>query len=112
MGAGGGRRLGIDEESLRTHPMRHVLTMAIGVARSFACIRTRCSRAGMQVLLCSDGLHGVITSETIGQFWPVDDGLEDKCRLLITLARDAGGPNNITAVLLQVHSLDRPCKQC
>ena len=27
-----GRRLGIDEASLRTHPMRHVLTMAIGVS--------------------------------------------------------------------------------
>ena len=27
-----GRRLGIDEMSLRTHPMRHVLTMAIGVS--------------------------------------------------------------------------------
>ena len=27
-----GRRLGIEEESLKTHPMRHVLTMAIGVS--------------------------------------------------------------------------------
>ncbi len=100
-----GRRLGIDEESLRTHPMRHVLTMAIGVSpqlrlHSYAVQPT----PGMQVLLCSDGLHGVITSEAIGQILAGDDGLEDKCRLLITLAREAGGPDNITAVLLQVHS--------
>ncbi len=27
-----GRRLGIDEAALKTHPMRHVLTMAIGVS--------------------------------------------------------------------------------
>ncbi len=27
-----GRRLGIDEETLKNHPMRHVLTMAIGVS--------------------------------------------------------------------------------
>ena len=29
-----GKPLGLDEESLRTHPMRHVLTMAIGVGSS------------------------------------------------------------------------------
>ncbi len=100
-----GRRLGIDEESLRTHPMRHVLTMAIGVSsqlrmHSYALEPT----PGTQVLLCSDGLHGVVPAEAIGEILAGTDGLEDKCRLLITLARDAGGPDNITAVLLQARS--------
>ena len=55
-----GRRLGLDEESLKTHPMRHVLTMAIGVSEQLRVHTYMLKPApGMQVLLCSDGLHGV-----------------------------------------------------
>ena len=99
-----GRRLGIDEESLRTHPMRHVLTMAIGVSSQLRLHSYALQpQPGTQVLLCSDGLHGVVTAEAIGEILAGSDGLEDKCRLLITLAREAGGPDNITVVLLQAH---------
>ncbi|HBY60859.1 MAG TPA: serine/threonine-protein phosphatase, partial [Solibacterales bacterium] len=56
-----GRRLGIDEASLKTHPMRHVLTMAIGVGSP---LRMHCYSYkplnGAEFLLCSDGLHGVV----------------------------------------------------
>src|SRR5450631_137708 len=56
-----GRRLGIEEAQLKSHPMRHVLTMAIGVSEN---LRTHSYVVplveGLQVLLCSDGLHGVI----------------------------------------------------
>ena len=97
-----GRRLGIDEESLRTHPMRHVLTMAIGVSSQLRVHSYALQPLpGTQVLLCSDGLHGVIPSETIGEILSAPESIEEKCRLLISAARDAGGPDNITAVLLQ-----------
>jgi protein phosphatase len=97
-----GRRLGIDEESLRTHPMRHVLTMAIGVSSQLRLHSYALQPLpGTQVLLCSDGLHGVVTAEAIGEILAGPDGLEGKCRLLIDAAREAGGPDNITVVLLQ-----------
>jgi protein phosphatase len=97
-----GRRLGIDEESLRTHPMRHVLTMAIGVSSQLRMHSYALQPGpGTQVLLCSDGLHGVVAAETIGGILSGPEGLEEKCRLLIDAAREAGGPDNITAVLLQ-----------
>ena len=97
-----GRRLGIDEESLRTHPMRHVLTMAIGVSSALRVHSYALQPVpGTQVLLCSDGLHGVIPAEAIGEILAGDATIEEKCRLLIAAARDAGGPDNITAVLLQ-----------
>src|SRR5690242_284492 len=56
-----GRPLGLDEESLRTHPMRHVLTMAIG-ARSPLTVHYDANLfgAGALVLICSGGLHGVL----------------------------------------------------
>lgn len=99
-----GRRLGIDEDTLKRHPMRHVLTMAIGVgnpvrvnARSIEVV------PGMQLLLCSDGLHGVVGAETISKVLsdPGQD-LQGKAQALIEAARNAGGPDNITVLILQV----------
>ncbi len=97
-----GRRLGIDEESLRTHPMRHVLTMAIGVSSQLR-VHSYALRPepGTQVLLCSDGLHGVLTSDIIAERLQADGDLQTRCQSLIKAARDAGGPDNITVVLMQ-----------
>ena len=97
-----GRRLGIDEDSLKTHPMRHVLTMAIGVSSQLR-IHTYSltPKAGMQILMCSDGLHGVASEDVVLQAMAGDGTLEEKCQVLVDAARDAGGPDNITAVLLR-----------
>lgn len=97
-----GRRLGLDEVSLRSHPMRHVLTMAIGVSAELR-IHTYVLRpqSGTQVLLCSDGLHGVVDAQLIAQTLSQPSSLEEKCQVLIQAAKNAGGPDNITAVLLQ-----------
>ena len=97
-----GRRLGLDEESLKTHPMRHVLTMAIGVSEQLR-VHTYALRPspGTQVLLCSDGLHGVAHEGDLVEALGSQDTLEEKCRHLIASARSHGGPDNITAVLLK-----------
>jgi serine/threonine protein phosphatase PrpC len=97
-----GRRLGIDESSLRTHPMRHVLTMAIGVSPELRVHSYALKpQPGAQILLCSDGLHGVVEAATIAETLAGDGTLESKCRKLIDAAKAAGGPDNITAVLLR-----------
>ncbi len=99
-----GRRLGIDDETLKRHPMRHVLTMAIGVGNPLRVnARTIVRTAGMQLLLCSDGLHGVIAAEAIAKVLgdPVKD-LANKAHTLIEAARDGGGPDNITVLILQL----------
>jgi len=97
-----GRRLGMDAFALRTHPMRHVLTMAIGVSpelrvHSYA-VRPQ---PGALILLSSDGLHGVLDSRDIADVLSGNGTLESKCRRLIETAKQAGGPDNITAVLLR-----------
>ena len=98
-----GRRLGIEEAQLKSHPMRHVLTMEIGVSES---LRTHSYvfplEPGVQVLLCSDGLHGVIGDQVISGALAAEGTLEEKAHNLIQLARAAGGPDNITTVLLRV----------
>jgi protein phosphatase len=97
-----GRRLGIDEESLKNHPMRHVLTMAIGVSENLRVHTYMVPLSpGMLVLLCSDGLHGVIREEELILSLSSPGTLEAKCRHLIATARSRGGPDNVTVVLLR-----------
>lgn len=97
-----GRRLGLDETVLKTHPMRHVLTMAIGVSDPLR-VHSYLLRPspGCQIMLSSDGLHGVVAAEAMASVLGSGQSLETKCQMLIDAARDAGGPDNITSLLLQ-----------
>jgi protein phosphatase len=97
-----GKPLGLDEESLRTHPMRHVLTMAIGVGSTLTIKYYMVSlKAGATLLLSSDGLHGVAKPDQIEQVLKESGTLEQKCRHLIDAARGNGGPDNISCVLIR-----------
>ena len=100
-----GRPLGLDEESLRHHPMRHVLTMAIGASAPLTINHYRVPLAnGNLVLICSDGLHGVLESPQMEQILNAGRNgasLEESCRNLIDAAKQAGGPDNVTAVLMR-----------
>ena len=100
-----GRPLGLDEESLRSHPMRHVLTMAIGAGAPLTVNHYSVElQMGAMVLMCSDGLHGVVESQQLEQILRGgQDGtpLEEICRQLIEAAKEAGGPDNVTAVLVR-----------
>jgi serine/threonine protein phosphatase PrpC len=97
-----GRRLGIDEASLKTHPMRHVLTMAIGVSPELRIYSgTLRPHTGELILLSSDGLHGVLEPGVIASTLSGNGSLQAKCERLIDAAKQAGGPDNITVVLLK-----------
>jgi protein phosphatase len=96
-----GRRLGIGEDQLKVHPMRHMLTMAIGVSQTLRIHSYAVPlESGAQFLLCSDGLHGVVDVQIIREILASGGALESKCHALIVAAKRAGGPDNITAVLL------------
>lgn len=100
-----GRPLGLDEESLKNHPMRHVLTMAIGASSPLTVNCYSIALApGALVLICSDGLHGVVDPlqlEGILESGRNGVGLEESCHKLIDAAKEAGGPDNVTTVLLR-----------
>lgn len=100
-----GRPLGLDEESLKSHPMRHVLTMAIGASAPLTVNYYSVPlRTGALVLICSDGLHGVVEPPKLEQILRGGrDGisLEESCRRLIQAAKEAGGPDNVTTVLVR-----------
>jgi protein phosphatase len=98
-----GRRLGIDEAALKIHPMRHVLTMAIGVSPELRVHSyTHHPHPGELIMISSDGLHGVVEQAVIAESLSGNGSLQAKCERLIEAAKRAGGPDNITVVLLQV----------
>lgn len=98
-----GSRLGLSEEALKKHPMRHVLTMAVGTGEQLR-IFTRIVQMDPwdQILLCSDGLHGVVGEETLADALDSEKSLPEKAHYLIEAAKTAGGPDNVTVVLIQL----------
>ncbi len=98
-----GRPLGLDDQSLKRHPMRHVLTMAIGVALPVTIHYYSVLLApGSVMLLSTDGLHGVLEAPVIeGILRNADHSLLQKCETLVNRTNAAGGPDNVTVVLIQ-----------
>lgn len=95
--------LGLSDAALRTHPMRHRLTMAVGIdadleSRYYGTVL----RTGTGVLLSSDGLHGLVSDKELAAIVNRTTlPLEQRCAELIQAARNRGGPDNITAVLFE-----------
>jgi len=54
------------------------------------------------VLLCSDGLSGVVTADDIAGIVTSTDALPKACQKLIDLANERGGPDNITVILARM----------
>jgi protein phosphatase len=88
-------------EQARVDPRRNVLTRSIGVGESVEVdggVLAGGLRLEDTLLLCSDGLHGLVSDEELASFASRDD-LDDACAGLIGLARERGGHDNITVVL-------------
>src|SRR5947209_8292920 len=89
-----GSKLGLTDEALRRHPMRHVLTMAVGTTDELRMNSYLVQlNAGDQVLLCSDGLHGVIDEKILHEALNSEKNLSEKCHYLIEAAKESGGPD-------------------
>jgi len=97
-----GRTLGLTEEQIHSHPFRNVLTMAVG-ARERIEVRSHELELepGDLLLLSSDGLHGVVDENLLVEALAADSSLTKKGAALIERARSNGGPDNITAVLVE-----------
>ena len=59
-------------------------------------------RAGDRVLLCSDGLYGLVGDPAIAMLLSEPHDVQQAVRLLVAAARAAGGSDNITAIVCEV----------
>ena len=98
----------ITRDQLETHPERHLLTQCIGTRKPLAVDTLEGTiEEGDLFLLCSDGLTGYATEQQV--FDIVSDkklGLEEMADQLIEAALQAGGGDNVTAVLAKVKKLE------
>jgi serine/threonine protein phosphatase PrpC len=91
----------ITEEEASSHPQRSLLLRALNGQDVEPDLSMRDARAGDRYLLCSDGLSGVVSFETIAQAMADPDPQATADRL-IELALRSGGPDNITCIVADV----------
>lgn len=97
----------ITREEAARHPQRSVITRAIGVSNDVDVDSMSLElQPGDQLLLCSDGLSGVVEDEDIARTLVEVDDPDEAVDALIDLANDAGGPDNITVLLLRYEDPD------
>jgi PPM family protein phosphatase len=90
-------------EDAKIHPQRSILTRALGVEEDIQVDETDVDvRPGDRVLLCSDGLTGMVDEDRILSILTDKPDPQAACRALIEAANQAGGQDNITAVVLDV----------
>jgi protein phosphatase len=93
----------LSDADARRHPWRNVVTRALtGGDDPEVDVSEVSLEAGDRLLLCSDGLSSVAASDQIQEILGRRDQLARICEALIAAANDAGGPDNITAVVLHV----------
>ena len=98
----------ITEEQAAHHPQRSVVLRALGGGSATADISVRDVREGDRVLLCSDGLSGVVPHEMLERVLNTYDDPTAAVEALVDLALLAGAPDNVTVVLGDVVGTPAP----
>jgi len=86
------------------HPQRHVLTAALGVGLEVSPDAPAAPvpvKPNDTVLLCTDGLWGMLSETEIHDI-AVAHGAEEACQALVALAKKRGGPDNITVQIVRI----------
>ena len=93
----------ITDEEAAVHPQKNVLYRALGQGEPFSPdIRTIPTPQHGYLLICSDGLWGVVPEEQIIKIILESENPQDACSALVAAANEAGGPDNITAILVHL----------
>ena len=86
----------------RTSPRRSLLLQALGTTPNLLVSVSRCEfRPGDILLLCSDGLSGVLEEDALVSVMLQAPSPRQACEQLVGRANEVGGPDNITALLAE-----------
>ena len=94
----------IREDERETHPARSLLLQALGgddVAPDLADVQ---AEDGDRVMLCSDGLSGVVAAGVIADVLRAETDPQAAADRLVELAVEGGGPDNVTCVVADVRA--------
>ena len=91
------------DEEIAAFAHRNVVTRALGSKEAVEpTVLVEPLEPGDVYLVCSDGLWGSVPDEQMQRIVGSTPDIEAACQLLIDAANEAGGPDNITAVLVRV----------
>lgn len=95
----------ITEEEADSHPQRSLLLKALTGHDVEPSLTIREARAGDRYLLCSDGLSGMVSRQTLEEAITIADAQECADRM-IELALKGGGTDNVTVIVADVLDVD------
>ena len=94
---------GMSREEAIAHPNRHVITRALGLEPQVEVDNQKMSlNDGDVILVCSDGLHGLVGDDEIAAVL-VNNDPDRACEDLVKAANGHGGHDNITVAVARVH---------
>jgi PPM family protein phosphatase len=92
----------LDPAQLADHPLRHVITRAVGtLAETELEVSERVLEPGETLLFCTDGLHDLVPNEDLARIVGGASSLQAGAQALVDAALAAGGRDNVTALLVR-----------
>jgi protein phosphatase len=89
-------------EEAKRHPFRNVITQALGNGNDLVIdIREMELEASQAILLCSDGLSGMVSDEDVFSIFKQAPNLQIAVRSLVGRAIENGGEDNVSVVILK-----------
>ena len=93
----------IQPEQVAGHRFRHVITNVVGGNETGIHVEAHALdvRAGERLLLCSNGLTGMVTDDVIAAVLETELDPEAAATKLVALANEAGGSDNVTVLIVR-----------
>ncbi len=93
----------LTEEEAKVHPQRHFITRAVGTTMTVDVdIERREIHSSQKILMCTDGLTNMVSKDEIHRIVKDNESVSDAVRELVSRAKENGGDDNITVILLKV----------
>jgi protein phosphatase len=90
------------------HPNRSLITRALGIQDDVAVdVHPEALQLGDRLLLCSDGLSGMLTDDRLAAYLGAGDDPAEIVTVLVDAANAQGGEDNITAVVVFVDDISQ-----
>lgn len=96
----------ISETEAASHPAKNIITRALGTkAKVDIDFYSFELEPDDRILLCSDGLHGVVGESEILSLVLQAESSPEACKKLIAKANENGGPDNVTVIVVHNHPI-------
>jgi serine/threonine protein phosphatase PrpC/LysM repeat protein len=95
----------ISDDQAESHPKKNQILQAIGIGpeiKPATCEVRINSKKGDKLMLCTDGLNGMINDKLIASAFRNNDNLKACAGNLIQLALENGGRDNVTVSLIEI----------